>query len=67
MELYEYIGKKVKVCNLEGLEETGICYCFTPAIDNEPEVDQIDLEREGYSGLLSITAPEIKSIEIIED
>lgn len=67
MELYEYVGRKIKLCNFEGIEVEGRCIGYTQALDNEPEVEEIDIKREGYSGIIGVTAPEIKSIEIIED
>lgn len=67
MRLRDYVGKNIIVHCIDGIDVKGLCYGFTQAIDNEPEVDEIDLKPKGDPGLIGITAPEIKSIEIIED
>ena len=66
-ELSTYRGKTIKVTCISGKVIEGFCCIFTQALDNEPEVAEISLETERYpTGLIGITLPEIKSIEVIE-
>ena len=52
MDLYEAHGKNVKITLLNG---------YTSAIDNEPDPESIAIDNT------ELYAPEIKSIELIED
>lgn len=63
MNLREYVGKKIKVTTNEDRVFEGNCTDFTPALDNEPEIDSIGLETTILS--YEIYANEIKSIEVL--
>jgi hypothetical protein len=63
MELKEFIGKKIRITTDEGKVFEGKCTDFTPAIDNEPEIDSIGLETTGLS--YEIYQNEIRNIEVI--
>ena len=66
-ELFAYFGKEIKVYCKDGKIIEGFCAVFTQALDNEPEVAQISLEVKHYkTGLIAITLPEIKKIEIMQ-
>lgn len=66
-DLSTYQGKSIRVICNDGDVIEGFCCIFTQALDNEPEVAEISLETEKYpTGLIGITLPEIKSIEVIE-
>ena len=65
-KLYSYLGKNIKVMCIDGDVVEGFCEVVTKAIDNEPEVAEISLKTDKNSnGLIGITLPEIKAIEII--
>ena len=63
MELWEYVGKKIKVSCLNGKIFSGKCTDYTQALDNEPEVESIGLNADGLS--YELYENEIKSIEMI--
>lgn len=49
-------------------EVIGNFVCYTQAIDNTPEIAQIDLKIPQYpSGYVVLLETEIKSIEVLED
>ena len=62
-QLYECQGKKIKVTFNNGSVQTGECFHFTQALDNEPEVASISLRKE--TGPIEIDQTEIKSIAFI--
>lgn len=64
-ELSKYWCKKIKVVGQDDKEIQGFCSIFTCAYDNDPEIPSITLDMP--YGMVEITEPEIKSIEIIED
>lgn len=64
-EMIRFLGKPVKVTCTSGRIFEGNCEVFESSLDNEPNPASISIEN--YGGLVEITAPEIKSIEIIED
>ncbi|WP_085833509.1 hypothetical protein [Clostridium merdae] len=61
-ELYEYRGKNIHVNCTDGQVLSGFCCIVTQALDNDPEVASIVIERE--SGLTEIMLPEIESITV---
>lgn len=63
MNLWEYVGKKIRVNCLSGEVFEGKCTDFTQALDNEPEIDSIGLESAGLN--YELYENEIESIEII--
>lgn len=64
LAMYQTRGKKIEVTCKDGTVIKGICELFTQAIDNEPEVAEISIQRAG--GLVGITEPEIEKIEYID-
>ena len=65
--LSAYQGKNIRVICNDGDVIEGFCCIFTQALDNEPEAAEISLETEKYpTGLIGITLPEIKTIDVIE-
>lgn len=67
IEVEEFVGKKIRVNCVDGDIIEGLCYDFTKALDNTPEVAEIGMKTERYkNGITGITLPEIKSIEVIE-
>lgn len=63
MNLWEYVGKTIKVNCLSGNIFEGECTDYTQALDNEPEVASIGLTTKDES--YELYENEIKSIEII--
>lgn len=67
MNLSQYLGKRIRVTDAEGDVTEGKCVAFTPAADNDPEVDAIDLETDPGAGFtIGFDQNEIKQIEVIE-
>ena len=62
MELWECVGKNIKVTCIEDQVIKGKCNGYTQALDNEPEIASISIARVGYS--IEIYENEIKSIEV---
>lgn len=63
MNLWEYVGKNIKIICKDGQVIKGKCDCYTQALDNEPEIASISIERKGYG--IEIFENEIRTIEII--
>lgn len=63
MNLWEYVGKTIKVTCLSGNTFQGKCTDYTQAIDNEPEIASIGVDTESSS--YELYENEIKNIEII--
>jgi len=63
MKLWEYVGKNIKVTCIDEQIIEGKCDGYTQALDNEPEIASISIERIGYG--IEIYENEIKSIEVI--
>ncbi|MFT8313184.1 MAG: hypothetical protein ABF633_02895 [Clostridium sp.] len=63
MNLWEYVGKRIRVRCLSGKVFEGKCTDFTQALDNEPEIDSIGLETDKLS--YELYENEIESIEVI--
>ena len=59
-------GKNIKVKLYDGQIITGFCKGFTSAVNNEPEIAEIDIELENGQ-LAGAFLDEIESIEIIEE
>lgn len=66
IKMEECRGHKIKVKLVTGEEFEGKCMFFTPPFDNEPEIADFSIKKEGYSGLICLTEPEIDKITIIE-
>lgn len=71
MTLEKYFNKTIKIVFADGDVIEGFVETYTPAYDNYPEeIEEIAINREGYSGLVVINADEfeneVESIEIIE-
>ena len=65
LEMAKNTGKNIKVTLLDGQIIIGFCRGFTQAIDNEPEIAEIDIELEN-GHLTGAFLDEIESIEVIE-
>lgn len=65
LEMAKNTGKNIKVTLLDGQIIIGFCRGFTQAIDNEPEIAEIDIELEN-GHLTGAFQDEIESIEVIE-
>lgn len=63
MKLWEYVGKNIKVTCIDEQIIEGKCDGYTQALDNEPEIASISIDREEYE--IEIYENEIKSIEVI--
>ncbi|HEX2986142.1 MAG TPA: hypothetical protein VHO71_04930 [Caproiciproducens sp.] len=61
LELYQFEGKNIRITCTNGKVFSGFCCTVTQALDNEPEVASIVIERERM-GLTEIMLPEIQSI-----
>ncbi|HAT54554.1 MAG TPA: hypothetical protein DCW31_04840 [Lactobacillus sp.] len=65
MDLYEYSGR-VKIEFSDGSRSlTGTVFAYTTpgdSEDNVQELDLIDVDDPGLTGIINITEPEIKSI-----
>lgn len=65
-ELSMYVGKRIKIKADNEEEFIGKAIGFTQALDNEPEIDEIDIRNESNNRLYGILKTEIKSIEVLE-
>lgn len=63
MNLWEYVGKNIKITCIDNQIITGKCDSYTQALDNEPEIASISIDRGSYG--IEIYENEIESIEII--
>lgn len=62
--LRKFSGKKIKVTLKDNKSYTGVYSIYTPAGDNEPEIESISLETpERY---YDINTPDIVDIEILD-
>lgn len=66
MELEDYVSKRVKIITTTGNTYIGKVIGFTQALDNEPEIDEIDIRNEKDNVLYGLYENEIKSIEVLE-
>ena len=65
LEMAKNTGKNIKVTLLDGQIIIGFCRGFTQAIDNEPEIAEIDIELEN-GHLTGAFQDEIERIEVLE-
>lgn len=67
MNLSQYLGKRIRLVDVDGEITDGECVCVTPAQDNDPEIASIDIQTKPGSGYtIGFNEDEIKSIEVIE-
>lgn len=65
IDMYQYMGKRIAVHFLDGTPPlSGLCIAYTPAYDNDPEIDSLDIRGNGVC--YSIDVPDIDHIDIIE-
>ena len=62
-ELYQFEGENIRVTCTDGQVLSGFCCIVTQALDNDPEVASIVIERKNI-GLTEIMLPEIEAIII---
>lgn len=65
--LEHYLNKKVKIISISHKEYIGKVIGIVPAIDNEPEIDEIDILNESDNINYGLFENEIKSIDIISN
>lgn len=68
LNMYNSVGKQVRIIDSDGIVITGKCVEFTPSYDNEPEESAITLEspmkgNEKFPGLMELLEHEIENIE----
>ncbi|MNW40113.1 hypothetical protein D3C74_172190 [compost metagenome] len=67
MNLSQYLGKRLKLVDVDDDVTIGKCVCVTPALDNDPEIASIDLQtRPDARFTIGFNEDEIKSIEVID-
>lgn len=66
MELEDYVGKRVKIISINNKVYIGKAVGYVQALDNEPEIAEIDIDNEIDNRGYSLLENEIKSIEILE-
>jgi len=67
LELWEYVGKRVRVIDIDGQVFEGDCIDYTQALDNDPEIASIGVVTQPGAGFsYELYENEIKSIEIID-
>lgn len=66
MNLEDYVGKRIKIIDSANKEFIGKAIGYVQALDNEPEIDEIDILNESDNKNYSLFENEIKSIEILE-
>ena len=65
MEIEQYVGKRVEIIDSDGKVWTGDVVGFIRAVDNEPEIDEIDLKVNGERVLYSFSEADISEIKVI--
>lgn len=65
MKLRKYVGKNVKIIDVDGEEYVGKIGDYIWPDDNEPEVEAVILDNPEYANPVQFNATDIKSIEII--
>lgn len=65
LEMAKSAGKNINIKLKTGKIVSGFCRGFTQAIDNEPEIAEIDIEDE-KGQLHGYLQTEIESIEVLE-
>lgn len=66
MRLQDYVGKYVRIFGTSGIVKEGQVISYTPAYDNDPEVECIDVRVPGSCMIIEYEPDEIASIEIID-
>lgn len=65
MNLYQYLGKKIKVTFIDDQVLEGFCNTFTGKLDTEDELyDEITIETDKHK-YVGFNESEVKNIEII--
>lgn len=65
MNLYQYLGKKIKVTFIDNQVLEGFCNTFTGKLDTEDELyDEITIETDKHK-YIGFNESEVKNIEII--
>lgn len=65
--LYEYLGKRVKLIDINGKEWHGTGEYYSGALDNEEGMESLAFRMDGVDDVLIFVFPnEIKSIEVEE-
>lgn len=63
--LYKYIGKRVKIIDINGKEWHGIGEVYSDALDNEDGVESLAFRMDGVNdALIDISPSDIKFIEV---
>lgn len=67
LKMANCIWKNIRVTLKDGDVIQGYCCDFTQALDNEPEIAELGIQRgsEPGSGIIAITEPEIEKIEVM--
>lgn len=66
MNLADYVGKRIKIIDIDKREFIGKAVGYVQAIDNEPEVEEIDILNEQDNKNYSLFENEILEIKILE-
>lgn len=67
MQLSEYVGKQVRLVDIDGEVFEGRCSDYSPPYDNDLEFASIGIvTREGAGFSYELYENEIKSIEVID-
>lgn len=67
MDLYQFLGKSIKVTFTDGQVLKGYCNSFTGKMDTEDELyDEITIKTDKYP-YVGFNESEVKSIKIIEE
>lgn len=65
-ELYDSLGKEIKVTCKDGQILEGFCEGFDTSNDNAPKEASIDIRKKNSSHCIVIFADEIKKIELAD-
>lgn len=63
MDLKEYVGKRIRVTDIDGQIFEGKCTDYAQPADNDPEIASIAIETEVLT--YELYENEIKNIEIV--
>jgi len=66
MNLEDYVGKRIKIISISNKEYIGKVVGYVQALDNEPEIAEIDIDNEIDNRGYTLLENEIKSIEILD-
>ena len=67
MELWNYLGHKIKISTINGSMAIGLADIYIPAEDNEDEIASLILAPNDNDIMREFCENEIASIEIIAD